>query len=42
MIQVEIWQRIELFGEELNEYRKKEEERKQQELIESQKALAIP
>jgi len=41
VIQVEIWQRIELTGDELEEYKKKEEERKQQELIESQKNLAI-
>lgn len=41
MIQVEIWQRIELTGEELEEYKRKEEEKKQQALIESQKALAI-
>lgn len=41
VIQVEIWQRIELDGEELEDYKKKEEERKQQELIESQKKLAI-
>lgn len=41
VIQVEIWQRIELTGEELEEYKKKEEDRKHQELIESQKNLAI-
>uniref|UniRef100_A0A6G1SDR1 Cleavage and polyadenylation specificity factor subunit 2 n=1 Tax=Aceria tosichella TaxID=561515 RepID=A0A6G1SDR1_9ACAR len=41
MIQAEIWQRIELFGDELEEYKKKMEEKRQLELIESQKALAI-
>lgn len=41
VIQVEIWQRIELIGDELEEYMKKEEEKRQLELIESQKALAI-
>jgi len=41
MIEVEIWQRIELTGEELEEYKKKDEEKKHLALIESQKALAI-
>lgn len=41
LIEVEISQRIELQGEELEEYRKKEEEKKQLALIESQKALSI-
>lgn len=41
LLQVEIWQRIELQGEELEEYKKKEEEKKQLALIESQKALSI-
>lgn len=41
LIEVEIWQRIELQGEELQEYKKKEEEKKQLALIESQKALSI-
>lgn len=40
-IELDIWQRVELKGEELDEYRKKEEEKKQQALIESQKALKI-
>lgn len=41
IIDVEIWQRIELQGEELDEYRLKEEEKKQQALIESQKNLSL-
>lgn len=41
VIPVEIWQRVLLAGEELEEYKRKEEEKKQQALIESQKALAI-
>lgn len=40
-IEMEIWQRIELEDEELEEYLRKEEEKKQQALIESQQALAI-
>lgn len=40
-LEIEIWQRLELQGEELEEFKKREEEKKQQALIESQKALAI-
>lgn len=40
-IKVEIWQRIRLQGEELEAFRKLEEEKKQQALVESQKAMAI-
>lgn len=41
IVAMEIWQRIELQGEELEEYKLKEEEKKQQALIESQKALTL-
>lgn len=41
VMEVELWHRIELQGEELEEYRRKEEEKKQLALIESQKALTI-
>lgn len=40
-LDVEIWQRIELQGEELEEYKRQEEEKKQQALIECQKKLTI-
>lgn len=38
---VEVWQRIALEGEELEEFKRKEEEKKHLALIESQKAMAI-